>query len=139
MDTIRVHPFHRVEIDDGKVFMLGSEVAAAAIGALDFDTGDDTLYGFYTTRPIEILAIEHIVTEEHACSTIQGIASLIGGSITYAKVTAVDEAAIHTNISGVLEDTVKVPAGVMLYMKTITASTDDTAVGGEGYFIVTYK
>ena len=139
MDTIRVHPYHQSEVDAGQVFALGNECAAAAAGVLDFDTADDTLYGFYTTRAIEIMAVEHIVVEEHACSTTAGIASLTDGTIVYATVTAVDEAAAHTHISGVLGTTVKVAAGEMLYMKTTTESADAVAKAGEGYFLITYR
>lgn len=139
VDTIKVHPFHKVEINDGKVFQLGGEGAAAGVTVVDFDSDNDTLYGFYTTRNIEIIAVEHIVIEEHACSTQAGIVEITDGTTAYATVTAVDEAAVHTHISGVIGTAPKIPKETMVYAKTTTPSTDATTAGGEGYFIVTYK
>ena len=139
MDKIRVHPYHQVEVNDGKVFQLGGEGAAAGVTVVDFDSDNDTLHGFHTTRDIEIVAVEHIVIEEHACSTQAGIVEITDGTTAYATVTAVDEAAVHTHISGVVGSAPKIPSGTMIYAKTTTPSTDASAVGGEGYFIVTYK
>ena len=141
VDTMRVNSHHQSEINDGKVVAIGNECAAAAAGVLDFDTLNDTLYGFYTMRDIEIIAVEHIVVEEHACDTIAGIASLTDGTTVFATVTAVDETAAHGHISGVLGTTVEVPENTMLYFKTTTETTDDSgaATAGEGYFIVEYR
>ena len=139
MDRIVLNRVHETEVNAGQTFMLGSEAAVTTSSLIDFDTLNDTLYGFYTTRAIEIMAIEHIAVEAHVCTTTAGVASLTDGTITYATVTAVDAAAAHSHTSGVLGTTTKVAAGVMLYMKITTASDDGTSEAGEGYFIVTYK
>lgn len=136
---IIVNRNHESVIDAGQTFQLGGEGAAAGVTVVDFDTDNDTLYGFYTTRAIEIVAVEHIVIEEHACSTQAGIVEITDGTTAYATVTAVDEAAVHTHISGVVGSAPIIPDNTYVYAKTTTPSTDASAVGGEGYFIVTYK
>jgi len=139
MDRIVLNRAHETDVNAGQTFMLGCESAVAGVGVIDFDTLNDTLYGFYTTRAIEIMAIEHIVVEAHVCTTTAGIASLTDGATVFATVTAVDAAAAHAHTSGVLGTTTKVEAGKMLYMKITTASDDGTSEAGEGYFIVTYR
>ena len=139
MDRIVLNRVHETEVNAGQTLTLGSEGAAGSANNVDFDSLNDTLYGFYTTRAIEIIAVEHIVVQTHACDATAGVASLMSGSTTYAKVTAVDAKAAHDHISGVLESATKVAAGVMLYVKVTTASTDSGTAAGEGYFIVTYK
>ena len=141
VDTIKVNPHHQSEINDGKTVAFGNECAAAAAGVLDFDTADDVLYGFYTMRDIEIIAVEHIVVEEHACDTVAGVASLTDGTTVFATVTAVNGTAAHGHISGVLGTTVKVDENTMLYFKTTTETEDGTgqATAGEGYFLVEYR
>lgn len=130
---------HETQVNSGKTFQLGGEGAVAGVTVVDFDSDNDTLYGFYTMRDIEITAVEHIVIEEHACSTQAGIVEITDGTTAYATVTAVDEAAVHTHISGVVGSSPKIPKGTYVYAKTTTPSTDASAVGGEGYFIVEYK
>lgn len=80
MDRIVLNKFHETEVNAGQTVNIGSMCAAAAAGALDFDSLNDTLYGFYTTRKIEIVAIEHIATVTHACDNVAGIASLTDGT-----------------------------------------------------------
>ena len=128
------------QINNHKCFALGSEVAAAAVGAVDFDTLNDKLYGFYTVEKITPTHVEHIVTEEHACDTVAGIVSIMDGTLTYATVEAVNAAAAHTHISGSVTAATYIPAGTMVYAKTTTETEDGTglATAGEGYFLVFY-
>ena len=127
------------QINNKKCFSLGSEVAAAAAGAVDFDTADDTLYGFYTAEKIYPTHVEHIVTETHACDATAGIVSITDGTLTYATVGAVDAKAAHDHISGTVVDATYVAANTMVYAKVTTESADSSATAGEGYFLVFYK
>lgn len=126
-------------IDDGKTFQIGYATAAAGAGVIDFDTLNDTLYGYQTTRQIEIVAVEHIIVETHVCDATAGVASLQYGTTVVATVTGVNDEAANSHISGVLAANPIVPAGSMLFMKVTTQSDDSGAQAGEGYFIVTYK
>ncbi|MCK4500998.1 hypothetical protein KAU11_10915 [Candidatus Babeliales bacterium] len=127
------------QINNKKCFALGNECAAAAAGAIDFDTLNDTVYGFYTAEKIYPTHVEHIVTEEHACVTTAGIASITDGTLTYATVEAVDEAAVHTHISGSVTDGTYIAANTMIYAKVTTESDNSGGKAGEGYFLVFYK
>jgi hypothetical protein len=126
------------QINNHKCFALGNEAAAAAIGVIDFDTGDDTVYGFQTVEKIYITNVEHIVTETHACDATAGVVSIMDGTITYATVGAVDAAAAHAHISGTVTAATYIAADTMVYAKVTTASTDGSSVAGEGYFLVFY-
>ena len=134
---LKVNPGSKSEINDGKVLMIGSPDEA-----LDYATLNNTIHGFYTMRDIEITAIECIVTEAMVCSGTAGVASLIGDGTVYATVTAVDNEAINSHMSGVISAGVGaacVPKGTMLYMKTTTANDEGSSDAGQGFFIVEYK
>ena len=126
------------QINNHKCFTLGNEAAAAAVGVVDFDTGDDKLYGFYTVEKITPTHVEHVVTEQHWCDNTAGIVSIMDGTLTYATVEAVDGAAAHSHISGSVTDATYIPAGTMVYAKVTTATTDSASEAGEGYFMVFY-
>ncbi|MCK4500997.1 hypothetical protein KAU11_10910, partial [Candidatus Babeliales bacterium] len=114
-------------------------VAAGAIGVADFDTVDDTLYGFQTVEKITPTHVEHIVVETHACDATAGIVSITDGTLTYATVEAVDARAAHGHISGSVTDSTYIAANTMIYAKVTTESADSSATAGEGYFLVFYK
>lgn len=139
MDRIVLNRVHETEVNAGQTFAIGYASAAAGAGVIDFDSLNDVLYGFQTSRAIEIMAVEHIIVETHICDATAGVASLLYDTTTVATVTAVDDAAANTAISGVLESNALVPAGKMLFMKVTTQSDDAATQAGEGYFIVTYK
>lgn len=126
------------QINNSKCFAIGNECAAAAAGAADFDTLNDTVYGFYTAEKITPTYVEHIVTEEHACATTPGIVTITDGTYTYATVEAVDEAGIHTHISGTIGAT-HIEPDTMVYAKVTTQSDNSGGEAGEGYFLVFYK
>jgi hypothetical protein len=127
------------QINNSKCFALGNEAAATAVGVIDFDTGDDTLYGFYAVEKITPSHVEHVVTEQHWCDATAGIASITDGTLTYATVEAVDGAAAHSHISGSVTTATYIPAGTMVYAKITTATTDSASEAGEGYFLVFYN
>jgi hypothetical protein len=133
MDRIHVNKYHESEVNDGKVFTLGG-----ATDILDFPTADNLVYGFYTMRDIEITAVECIVVEAMMCATTAGIASLLFGTTTVATVTAIDNNAANTHMSGVVVAG-KIPAGSMVFMKVTTASDEGTSETGTGYFHIEYK
>ena len=169
MDKIKVNPFHTTDvkelaidgttvtstvaelnimdgvtlthdqINNSKYFALGNEAGAAAIGVIDFDSGNDTLYGFYTVEKITPTHVEHVVTEQHWCDNTAGIVSIMGDAATYATVEAVDAAAAHSHISGSVTTATYIPAGTMVYAKVTTATTDSASEAGEGYFLVFYN
>jgi hypothetical protein len=128
------------QINNHKCFALGKECAVGAVGAVDFDTLNDKLYGFYTVEKITPSHVEHIVTEAHACDTVAGIVSITDGTDTYATVEAVDAKALHGHISGSVTAATYIPAGTMVYAKVTTETEDGTgkATAGEGYFLVFY-
>jgi hypothetical protein len=133
----KIDPAHKCEIDDGKTFQLGSPDEA-----LDFATLNNTLYGFYTMRDIEITAIECMVTEAMMCADTAGVALLTDASGgLYASVTAVDNTALNGHMSGVpgAGAIARVSKGTMLFMKTVTASDEGTSETGQGYFHIEYK
>lgn len=127
------------QINNKKCFALGAEVAAAAVGAVDFDTQDDTLYGFQTVEKITPTHVEHIAVETHGCDATAGIVSITDGTLTYATVEAVDALAAHGHISGSVTDGTYIAADTMVYAKVTTMSHDSSATAGEGYFLVFYK
>ena len=128
------------QINNHKCFALGKECAAGAVGAVDFDTLNDTLYGFYAVEKITPTHVEHVVTETHACDTVAGIVSITDGTLTYATVEAVDTTAAHDHITGSVTAATYIPAGTMVYAKTTTETEDGSggATAGEGYFLVFY-
>lgn len=127
------------QINNGKCFALGNEAAAAAIGVIDFDTGDDKVYGFQTVEKITPSHVEHIVTKTHACDATAGTVSITDGTLTFATVGAVDGKAAHAHISGSVTAATYIPANTMVYAKVTTASTDSGTADGEGYFLVFYN
>lgn len=133
MDTIKVHPFHNVDINDGKVFQIGDMT-----NILDFPTGDDTIYGFYTMRDIEVTAVECIVVEAIMCAAAAGVASVMFGSTTVATVAEIDNNAANTHMPGVVIAG-KIPAGSMVYVKTTTPGTETGSETGTGYFHIEYR
>lgn len=127
------------QINNSKCFALGNEAAAGAVGVVDFDTLNDTVYGFQTVEKITPTHVEHIVTEEHVCDATAGIVSIWDGTDTYATVEAVDTSAVHTHISGSVTAATYIPAGTMVYAEVTTQSDDSGAQAGEGYFLVFYN
>jgi ABC-type proline/glycine betaine transport system ATPase subunit len=112
MDPIKVNPYHKVEVNDGKVFQIGDMT-----NILDFPTADNIIYGFYTMRDIEITAVEAIVVEAIKCANTPGVASVMYGTTTVATVAEIDNNAANTHMPGVVVSG-KIPAGNMVFVKT---------------------